>query len=145
MMHWEYHKIDLNQVRRRGDVLDLLDDAGKDGWELVVIVPNNLAYFKRAVEQRAAAQKSDPPSADAQSARDRRRTELLESTYHSTRRIILTEHDTVKNELLLRSAPLQPRQIRPASPLRPFSVAFARDPDYEETRAKSCCEHRPCR
>ena len=43
MTRWEYHKIDLNQLPRRAEVLDLLDDAGEEGWELVVILANNLA------------------------------------------------------------------------------------------------------
>jgi hypothetical protein len=62
-MRCEYRKIDLNQVPPRGDVLDLLDHAGEDGWELVVILPNNLAYFKRTGDQQAAD--ALPPSADA--------------------------------------------------------------------------------
>jgi H-NS histone C-terminal domain len=61
MMRWEYHKIDLNQLPRKGDVLDLLDEAGEQGWELVVILPNNVAYFKRAAQQRASEKQADPP------------------------------------------------------------------------------------
>jgi H-NS histone C-terminal domain len=60
MKRWEYHKIDLNQLPRKGDVLDLLDEAGEQGWELVVILPNNLAHFKRVAEQRAAEKQTDP-------------------------------------------------------------------------------------
>jgi hypothetical protein len=47
---WEYRKIDLNQQRPRHDELDLLNSAGADGWELVSITANNLAYFKRPVD-----------------------------------------------------------------------------------------------
>ena len=47
MRTWEYKKVDLNQVRRRADDIDVLDDAGRDGWELAAILPNNVAYLKR--------------------------------------------------------------------------------------------------
>ena len=45
MPEWEYRKIDLNQYRPRGDELDLLNAAGADGWELVGIASNNMAYL----------------------------------------------------------------------------------------------------
>ena len=47
MTEWEYRKIELNQHRPRGDALDMLNDAGKDGWELIGITGNNVAYLKR--------------------------------------------------------------------------------------------------
>ena len=50
MPQWEYRKIDLNNVSAKSSDLDTLDDAGKDGWELVGITANNCAYLKRAVE-----------------------------------------------------------------------------------------------
>jgi hypothetical protein len=46
---WEYEKIDLNDLPRKRDDTDLLNDAGKDGWELVSISSNNFAYMKRMV------------------------------------------------------------------------------------------------
>ena len=47
MLHWEYCKIDLNSHNpKRGDV-DLLNAAGQDGWELLAITSNNIAYMKR--------------------------------------------------------------------------------------------------
>jgi H-NS histone family len=46
-MSWQYRKIDLNEVPRRRDEIDVLCDAGKDSWELVTITPNNVAYLKR--------------------------------------------------------------------------------------------------
>ena len=55
MPEWEYRKIDLNQYRPRGDELDLLNAAGADGWELVNIASNNMAYLKREVEEIAPA------------------------------------------------------------------------------------------
>jgi len=55
MPQWEYSKIDLNNVPAKSNDLDALDDAGKDGWELVAITANNVAYFKRALEDPTAA------------------------------------------------------------------------------------------
>jgi hypothetical protein len=50
MPQWEYSKIDLNNVPAKASDLDALDDAGKDGWELVGITANNVAYLKRRLE-----------------------------------------------------------------------------------------------
>src|SRR5262245_942766 len=47
MIEWEYRKIDLNQVGPRRDELDLLNAAGREGWELVGISVTNVAYLKR--------------------------------------------------------------------------------------------------
>ena len=55
MSEWEYRKIDLNQHRPEGDELDLLNAAGADGWELVGIASNNIAYLKRELEELAPA------------------------------------------------------------------------------------------
>jgi DNA-binding protein H-NS len=52
-MEWEYRKIDLSQHRPRGDELDLLNAAGEEGWELVSITNNNIAYLKRPIEELA--------------------------------------------------------------------------------------------
>lgn len=53
MSEWEYRKIDLNQHRPQGDELDLLNAAGAEGWELVGITSNNIAYLKRELEETA--------------------------------------------------------------------------------------------
>jgi H-NS histone family len=50
---WEYRKINLNEVPRRRDEIDVLCDAGEEGWELVAILPNNVAYFKREIVEEA--------------------------------------------------------------------------------------------
>jgi hypothetical protein len=55
MPQWEYSKIDLNNVPPRSTEIDLLDDAGKDGWELVRITANNFAYLKRPVDEISPA------------------------------------------------------------------------------------------
>ena len=48
---WEYRKIDLNQLPRKKDEIDLLCDAGEEGWELVAILANNVAYLKRELDE----------------------------------------------------------------------------------------------
>jgi hypothetical protein len=58
MPAWEYRKIHLNEASARTDEIDLLNDAGKDGWEVVGITSNNIAYLKRSVEQEP---KDEPP------------------------------------------------------------------------------------
>jgi hypothetical protein len=47
MAIWEYKTIDLNEVPTRRSEIDVLDDAGKDGWVLVLITANQIAYLKR--------------------------------------------------------------------------------------------------
>lgn len=49
MRQWEYRKLDLNQLPRKSNDVDLLNDAGEEGWELVGITSNNMAYLKREV------------------------------------------------------------------------------------------------
>ena len=60
MPQWEYSKIDLSNLPPRTDDVDLLDDAGKDGWELVGIAANNFAYLKRRSDNGAAAAAEAP-------------------------------------------------------------------------------------
>jgi hypothetical protein len=54
MPEWEYINIDLNDLPRRTESIDLLNDAGKDGWELVALTSNNIAYLKRKIPKRAS-------------------------------------------------------------------------------------------
>jgi hypothetical protein len=49
MAHWEYRKIDLKDLPNKIEDIDILDDAGRDGWELVAIGTNHVAYLKRQV------------------------------------------------------------------------------------------------
>jgi hypothetical protein len=55
MPQWEYQKLNLNDTPRKTDEIDVLNDAGQDGWELVAITPNNVAILKRPVEQPSPA------------------------------------------------------------------------------------------
>jgi hypothetical protein len=55
MPQWEHRKIDLNNVPRKADDIDLLNEAGDQGWELVTISTNSIAYFKRQLEDPAPA------------------------------------------------------------------------------------------
>ena len=59
MQQWEYTKIDLNSATARRDDIEFLTDAGNEGWELVAITVNNIAYLKRAV---ANAKRTTLPS-----------------------------------------------------------------------------------
>jgi len=51
MARWEYRKIPLNDVRPTVDDIDVLNDAGDNGWELVGITTNNVAYLKRPTDE----------------------------------------------------------------------------------------------
>jgi len=46
---WEYRKIDLADLPREKTDLDLLAKAGHEGWELIAITINNMAYLKRPI------------------------------------------------------------------------------------------------
>jgi hypothetical protein len=46
-MQWEYRKISLNERPRRTTDIDLLNDFGGDGWQLVCVLDNGVAYLKR--------------------------------------------------------------------------------------------------
>ena len=54
---WEYRKIDLNDPPRQKSDLDLLDKARKEGWELITISANNIAYLKRPIRNSRPKQK----------------------------------------------------------------------------------------
>jgi hypothetical protein len=58
MQQWEYQKLDLNNVPRKSDDVDLLNDAGKNGWVLVDITPHKIAYMKREVPPPTKAAKA---------------------------------------------------------------------------------------
>jgi len=68
---WEYRKLSLNQHPPQGDELDMLNAAGADGWELIGITSNNIAYLKRKVEEVEAANRTEG-KARTQSTNDTR-------------------------------------------------------------------------
>src|SRR5262249_7483023 len=49
MSEWEYRKIDLNDTPRKETDIDILNHAGAEGWELVLIMSHHIAYLKRRV------------------------------------------------------------------------------------------------
>ena len=51
MPQWEYRKINLNDVPRKTDDVDLLNVAGEQGWELFGVTANNIGYLKRPVPE----------------------------------------------------------------------------------------------
>jgi hypothetical protein len=55
MSEWEYITVNLSDLPRDTGELDLLNDAGKNGWELIAIVSNNIAYLKREVAKAKPA------------------------------------------------------------------------------------------
>jgi hypothetical protein len=57
MTQWEYSRIDLSDVPTKNTDMDLLEEAGKDGWELILITGNNVAYLKRPLPEAAPATK----------------------------------------------------------------------------------------
>ena len=52
MPEWEYATIDLNDLPRDTQEIDLLNDAGRQGWELIAIIANKMAYLKRQMQKR---------------------------------------------------------------------------------------------
>ena len=60
MRTWEYMKMVLTEASRRGDEIDQLCDAGAEGWELVAVLPNGLAYLKREVLLQSVASAEQP-------------------------------------------------------------------------------------
>lgn len=58
MTHWEYAKIDLSNVAPPTSDIDVLNDAGSKGWELVSITPLNCAVLKRPVATKSRQTKT---------------------------------------------------------------------------------------
>jgi hypothetical protein len=51
MLEWEYITISLNDIPFKPGIIEVLNDAGKEGWELVAVTSNNIAYMKRQVAE----------------------------------------------------------------------------------------------
>jgi hypothetical protein len=58
MPQWEYRKINLNDVPRKTDDVDLLNDVGEQGWEMFGVTANNVAYLKRPMPAPPLAPKA---------------------------------------------------------------------------------------
>jgi hypothetical protein len=59
MRRWEYKRISLNETPRRGDDLDVLCEAGEEGWELVAVLANGVAYLKRELDEDVTAAREE--------------------------------------------------------------------------------------
>jgi hypothetical protein len=62
MAQFEYLKIDLSTHHPRSNEIELLNEAGRQGWRLVCIAANMMAYLVREIEeppQRRKRRKED--------------------------------------------------------------------------------------
>ena len=50
MSQWEYRKVALSELPRGRDDIDVLCAVGEEGWELVAILANHVAYLKREID-----------------------------------------------------------------------------------------------
>jgi hypothetical protein len=60
MVRWEYLTIDLAYLPARTDEIDLLNEAGEQGWELIAIMSNHVAFLRRQVDNPADAPANPP-------------------------------------------------------------------------------------
>lgn len=52
---WEYCKINLSALPTKKNDVDVLNEAGENGWQLVTIVPStNVAYLMRKLGESTA-------------------------------------------------------------------------------------------
>jgi hypothetical protein len=58
---WQYCAINHCDLPRGADEIDLLNGAGEEGWELVGITANHVAYLKRQIAP-PVAQSARPPT-----------------------------------------------------------------------------------
>ena len=63
MSEWEYLTIDLNDLPPGTAVIDALNRAGKEGWELVAITLNHIACLRRRIAKPAARPRRSAPTA----------------------------------------------------------------------------------
>jgi hypothetical protein len=63
MSEWEYLTIDLNDLPPGTAVIDALNRAGKEGWELVAITLNHIAYLRRQIAKPATRSRRSAPTA----------------------------------------------------------------------------------
>jgi hypothetical protein len=60
MSQWQYCTINLCDLPRGTDEIDLLNDAGEEGWQSVGIAANNIAYLKRQLARPVALSARSP-------------------------------------------------------------------------------------
>jgi Domain of unknown function (DUF4177) len=53
MPAWEYTTVNLYELPLATQASDALNEVGKEGWELVAITSNGMAYFKRSTDTKA--------------------------------------------------------------------------------------------
>ena len=66
MPQWEYRRLDLNDAPRRSDDIDVLNRAGSEGWELVSVASNGVAYVKRQIPDPVKAGRRKAVTSTAQ-------------------------------------------------------------------------------
>ena len=59
MPQWEYRAIRLKELPQ-DNKLEVVNDAGEDGWELVGITTDDVAYLKREVVKPGTALAKPP-------------------------------------------------------------------------------------
>jgi hypothetical protein len=57
---WEYRRINLTASNHGTDDISVLNAAGEEGWEIVHISEENVAYLKRPIEQPFTAKRRTP-------------------------------------------------------------------------------------
>ncbi len=74
MTHWEYLTLDLSDLPKRANLMETLNAAGSEGWEMTAITLNNIAIMKRkcASEERSKAAVKDKPVAKVPLAQNSR-------------------------------------------------------------------------
>jgi hypothetical protein len=67
MKKWEYWSLDLAALPRRHSETDVLNEMGREGWELVAVTPPHRGIFKRLVPD---AEQVAPPKSSTRRNRN---------------------------------------------------------------------------
>lgn len=63
---WEYCKINLSALPTKKNDVDVLNEAGENGWQLVTIIPStNVAYLMRRLSEPTAEKRQQAKQARA--------------------------------------------------------------------------------